>query len=1515
MSEVLNRLRHLSPDERRRLLADVAHRRNPTGRRAPLSYAQQRLWFLEQLASRNPYYNETSAFRFSVAVDAAALEHSVNDIVRRHEALRTVFDSIDGEPQQRVLPHLQLVLHVVDRSDVPSTRCESESAHMAEEHGRVPFDLAAGPLLRVTLVRFGPADFLFLLTMHHIVCDGWSMRIFFEEFRLFYEARIAGRTATLPPLSLQYADFSIAQRERLTGPVVEHQIAFWRDQLADVATLDLPTDFPRPLVPTFSGGRERISISAAAYAALNRLGELERATPFMVLLAIFQVLLYRYTGQDDIAVGCPIANRNRPELEQLIGFFVNPLVMRTDLSGNPTMRELLRRVREVALSAYANQDVPFERLVEELHPTRDPSRNPLFQVTFQMLRPPADGHAREESVWHTVAVETATAKFDLRCDLWEVEGGVEGYLEYSGDLFAAATVEAMARHFEMLVESVGSGDATRVAELRIIPPPEEKRLVIDWNLTGVDFGSTGGVHQMFEQCAARQADAPAVTTRDSTLTFGQLNGQANQLARHLRTRGIVPGSLVAVVMDRSNEYVLAILAILKAGAAYVPLDPTYPQERLLATMADSVIQLVLTQARYASKVPGYISRQYVDTESALWAGQPFTNLPCQVDERSLAYVIFTSGSTGRPKGVEVLHSSLSNLVSWHRRQYKITPEDRATLYASPAFDASVWEMWPYLTSGASLWVPGETTHASPEDLAGWLADNQITVAFLPTPMVESLLSFELPARLVLRALLTGGDKLHAYPARPLSFRLFNHYGPTENAVVATFAEVTAGPESEVPPIGRPIANVRAYVLDRFLRPVPIGVRGELYLAGAGLARGYLNDAALTKERFVPDPFDPRRGSRMYRTGDLVRFRRDGNLEFHGRVDRQVKIRGSRTELGDIETALGHHPTVHRSLVVPHETADGDTTLIAYIVRQPDATNAAALSVSAQTERTDEWRHMYDGIYRTEQRCPDPTFDIVGWNSSYTGQPLSAEEMKEQVEATVGRIGELGGRRILEVGCGTGLLLFRLAGKCERYVATDFSAPVVESVRQECERRDLAQVEVLNRSADDFSGIEPGTYDGVIINSVVQYFPSMDYLISVLSGAVRVVRAGGWIFVGDVRCRPLLSWLHAGIELARSSDDTTVAELRARMEKRRAQEQELVIDPEFFSAWGEANLRGGDAKVEVKRGRHSNELVMFRFDVVLSVGEGDGSTLHWEETRWEDFGNAAALKSHLHQHQPSALLVRGVPSARLVRDRWLMQVLDAPNARTAVEIREDGRKIADAGVDPEALWELEADVRYTIRIGWGEPHQLGCYTVYCVPRSTHTGRWQWRTPPVDRPAPNEWVTYANVPVQEEAPHQRAQNLREYLRQRLPEHMVPAQYVWIERLPVTPNGKLDRRALPPPASARGDLARGYSAPGNALEESVAAIWSEVLGVERVGVNTNFFDLGGHSLLLVRVHSRLRKTLQTSLSVIDLFLHPTVRSLAQAISASAKSDEPRAVHSLNGRGGPMDLRPMRNTPTVLI
>nr|MDZ8289084.1 amino acid adenylation domain-containing protein [Nostoc sp. ChiSLP01] len=912
----------------------------------PLSYAQQRLWFLDQLQPNSALYNIPIALHLSGNFNQAALEQSLQEIVHRHEVLHTKFISVDGQPTQIIQKGITWIVSIVDLKHLPTlvlsevevTQQESALQQLAQQQAIEPFNLATEPLIRAKILVLSQTEHVLLLCMHHIVSDGWSIGVFVQELESLYNAYSQGHLSPLAPLSIQYADFAIWQREWLQGDVLQSQLNYWQQQLKDAPTLlSLPTDRPRPAVQSFAGTYQEFALSGELTKSLIKLSQQQGVTLFMTLLAAYDTLLYRYTGQEDILVGSPIANRDRSEIEGLIGFFVNTLVMRTDLAGNPSFSELLTRVREVALGAYAHQNLPFEMLVEALQPERDLCHTPLFQVMFVLQNAPTSGVDLNGLTVTPLIVEGVTAKFDLTLAMQNTSTGLMGVWEYNTDLFDASTIERMTGHFVTLLESIITNPQQPISQLPMLIPSEQQQLLVEWNDTSVDYPQDLCIHQLFEEQVQLTPDAVAVVYENRQLTYQELNNYANQLARYLKSLGVGANVLVGICVERSLEMVVGLLSILKAGGAYLPLDPEYPTERLHFMLEDAQVSILLTQERLVDKLSQQKSHLVcLDTDAEVISQFNQENLISETQATNLAYVIYTSGSTGQPKGVLIAHQGLLNLIFWHQSAFNITANDKATQLASMAFDAAVWELWPYLTAGASIYLAKSQLLSSLVKLRDWLISNKITISFLPTPLVQELLSLEWPTEnLALRTILTGGDKLQQYPSDLIPFQIVNNYGPTENTVVTTSGAVVAkGQEQISPNIGRAIANTQVYILDENLQLVPVGVPGELHIGGVGLARGYLNRPELTQEKFINNPFG---SGRLYKTGDLVRYLSDGNIEYLGRIDNQVKIRGFRIELAEIESLLGQHGDVQNCCVIAHEGTGGNKRLVAYVVPQKDVT--------------------------------------------------------------------------------------------------------------------------------------------------------------------------------------------------------------------------------------------------------------------------------------------------------------------------------------------------------------------------------------------------------------------------------------------------------------------------------------------------------------------------------------------------------------------------------------------------
>jgi amino acid adenylation domain-containing protein len=1041
--------------------------RRPGAGPAPLSFAQQRLWFLDRLVPGLPIYNVPAAGKLTGALDRRALGASLSEIVRRHESLRTSFREEEagaegGQAVQVAAPFYRLRPPLVDLRGLPPPAREAAALSLARREGRRPFDLTRGPVVRALLLQLAGDEHLLAVTMHHIASDGWSVGVLLQELAGLYRAFAAGEASPLAELPVQYADFAVWQRERLSGEVLERQLEYWRRQLAAAPTvLDLPVDHPRPAVQGFRGAHRPLTLGPEAAAGLRALAHGREATLFMVLLAGWMALLGRHTGRTDLLVGSPIAGRNRSELEGLIGFFVNTLVLRGDLAGDPPFGELVARVREMTLAAYANQEVPFERLVQELVRERDLTRMPLFQVAFALQNAPLRPLEVPGLTLRPVELATGTAKFDLTVEIAEAGSGLEGVLEYNADLFDATTAARLAEHFATLLAGAAADPGRRLSALPLLAAGERQQLLREWNDTAVDGPREATLGGLFVAAAARP-DAVAVAADAGWVSYGELERRSGGLAARLRRLGVGPEVVVAVAIERSAELVVAAVGIARAGGVYLPLDPATPRERLAFVLADSQAPVLLVAP--GSEVPRAGFSGEVVTVDAAGEASPSVPGPPGVAAASLAYVIYTSGSTGRPKGVAVAAPSLLSFIAWHRRRYRVVPEDRASLLAMPTFDASVWELWPHLAAGASLHLPDAETVVTPARLARWLERRAITVSFLPTPLADALARVEEPpAAPALKAVMAGGDRLHGLPPGVEGFPLVNHYGPTEATIVATVAAVRTG-EAE-PPIGRPLDGCQVFVVDRRLAPVPLGVAGELAVGGDGLARGYHRRPGLTAGRFVPDPFGARPGARLYRTGDLVRHRADGALEFIGRIDFQVKLRGLRLELGEIEAVLGDHPEVAAAAVLARDdqAAPGEVggkRLVAYVVpRRPPAPAAAELRrflgerlpaymvPAAFVELAELPLTPHGKVDRRALPAPDPA--QLGGERVAPRTPV--EEVLAGLWAEVLGLGEVGVRDDFFAVGGHSLLATRLVSRVRQILRAElplvrlFEAPTVEGM--------------------------------------------------------------------------------------------------------------------------------------------------------------------------------------------------------------------------------------------------------------------------------------------------------------------------------------------------------------------------------------------------------------------------------------------------------------------------------------
>lgn len=940
----------------------------------PASFAQQRLWFLDQLEPGTAAYNLPRAFRITGPLNIDILTQSFQTVVQRHAALRTVFDSVDGEARQVVLSEVEVSIPVIDLAEVPDKDREAEAIRIATEEGKKPFDLSEGPLLRPVLVRLSPDNYLLVLVLHHIITDGWSIALLFREVTKCYAALTRDEVPQLPELPLQYTEYAQWQREYMSGEVLKNEIEHWKSKLAGAPTLlDLPADHPRPATHSWRGATEEITLDRSMLAQLKAVAQTERSTLFMVAMAAFQALLWRYTNQESILLGTPIAGRHEVEIENMIGLFVNTLVFRTDFAGNLTFRDLVRQVRSFALEAYMHQDVPFEKLVDELVPHRSLDTHPLFQVMFTFQNIPKQVFEIPGLSIKEMPFEAGIAKFDLSVEVWE-NAEFHCQFEYNTDLFEQATIRRMLGHLEQLITAVVKNPDLPLAQIPIMSDQERRQVLAGWNQTAADYPRDVPIHRAFETQVDRTPEKTALLSGKDKWSYRQVNDAANALAQELMEKGVGPGARVGIFLDRSVEMVVALLGVLKAGPAYVPLDPAYPLERLRFTIDDASLFAVVTHSSIKNQLPSN-ARNIVEFEmqrDVRGSGRtPNPSVPVSSDQ--IAYVVYTSGSTGIPKGVEGTHRASMNRFSWMWRTYPFQAGEVCCQKTNLGFVDSVWEIFGPLLAGIPNVIIPQDAVRDPEEMLQILARERVTRIVLVPSLLRTLLDQapNLQQRVPeLKLWSCSGEILPGDLARRFreafpEAKLLNIYGSSEVAADVTCQEVTDRDLASSVAIGKPISNTQIYLVDESGNPVPIGIRGQIYVGGDGLAKGYLNRPELTAERFVTNWLAPEQSARLYRTGDLGRFRSNGEIEYLGRVDSQVKLRGLRIELGEIETLLASHPGIGEAVVAV--TGEGEQQKLSAYVVMNDVKGGPAAGDLRRHLRTKLPEHMVpSGYWRVEK---------------------------------------------------------------------------------------------------------------------------------------------------------------------------------------------------------------------------------------------------------------------------------------------------------------------------------------------------------------------------------------------------------------------------------------------------------------------------------------------------------------------------------------------------------------------
>lgn len=1395
----------------------------------PLSFAQQRLWFLGQLLPDAPSYNEPVTVRFKESVHADALSRALNEIVARHEVWRTTFHVTDGEPVQIIHPPSLLPLPIEDYRTLAEEEREAAFMKRCTEEAHRPFDLTTGPLVRFVLLILSDEDARLFLTFHHIVADGLSIySVFNVELAKLYRAFCGGAPSPLPVLPIQYADFTLWQRRWLSSELVEKQLAYWTHKLAGLPKLELPQDHTPPPKPTFRGGRQLLSLPKDATERLRRLGHSEGATLFITLLTALKTLFYRYIEQQEIVIGIVTAGRQRPELAPLLGFFPNTLVLRTEMDGALSFRGLLRRVREVTLGAFDNQDVPFERVVEAVNPVRLPGETPLFRVGF--ILDPKAADLGVDWAMTSLDVELDAAKFDLSLELVEVTNGLVGRIGYRSELFEAATIERMAGHYLTLLASIVDSPDLPVRLLPILTPTEQRAL-LTMSRPVAAFPDGKCVHELFEQQVDYTPDAIAVSYQGHSLSYRALDEAANQLAHTLQDIGVAAGEIVGICVERSPRLVISMLGILKAGAAFLILDPAYPKDRLALLCKDADLGIILSESAQLSRLPAP-RRQTLLLDEVSQEKAPRHRPEHRTTERSLAYVIYTSGSTGQPKGVLIEHRGLCSVISAQSERLGLRPGSRVLQFASLSFDATIWELFLALLHGGTAVLATREQLLPGPGLIELLSRERIDTLTI-TPSVLSVVPLDpLPD---LQVLILAGEPLPKSLCdkwRAPYRRIFNAYGPTEATICATIGEVSA--TDDPPTIGTPVPNTAVLILDRSLQPVPIGVAGEICLGGVAVAREYLGRPELTGERFVASPFaesEKGESARLYRTGDLGRYRPDGRVEYLGRIDQQVKVRGFRIEPGEVEAALRSFPGIDDAAVVVRKQPDGQNELLAYYVPSGGTKTESGSALEL-------WPSVAEHLVHDELISRSMTHDERR-NQSY----LRALQKYAP------------GHTVVDIGTGPEAILARLAIEAG-------ARKVYALERQEDSyRKACATVQALGLS--DRISVIHGDVTTITLPEAV------DVGVSALIGAIGGSAAAAHL-MSDAR-RLLMP-------VGKMIPERSLTQLAA------------VTVPESLM---QRPMFGEQARLSVQK---IFDQVGHRYDLRLCLRG---------LTRRDLISNVDVLEDLDFQQQ---ILQETTHSIRLVMDRdatlhgllaWLrlftageevIDILDHEHCWLPVFLPAFGM-----GIEVRKGTVVTAQVERTLCPNGRNPdfslrgmieHADGRQVPFAYV-SSHVGPGYRSTPFYDH-------LFANDQIPTEPPRIRSAGLRAHLERLLPDFMIPSGLFPIDELPRTPNGKIDRAALAARTVVRQSSTSDFVAPQTDLQQTLSAIWRDVLQVERVGLHDNFFDLGGHSLKMAQVHTRLREALGKEISLLTLFQYPTIGTLTAFLSGDAQAEQKDTARS---------------------
>ncbi|WP_298917451.1 non-ribosomal peptide synthetase [uncultured Nostoc sp.] len=1461
-----------------------------------LSPTQQGLLFHTLYAPDSGIYCDQYRIAFKGNLNPLAFEQAWQQVAKRHSVLRTSFfwEEVE-EPMQVVYGQVALPLEKYDWRGINSVEQEQKlEAFLTADRSR-GYQLSEAPLMRLVLIRMADEVYQFIWSNHHILFDGWSRFVLFNEVLEIYQALNNGNQINLKP-AFPYRKYIAWLRQQNLSEAE----AFWQRSLQGVtAPTPLVVD---KLISNISNieeySEQQIELSLANTEKLKSVARQYQLTLNTLVQGAWALLLSRYSGEDDVIFGANTSGRpvNLTGVESGVGLFVNSLPVRVQVNEDDFLILWLKKLQAQQAEARLYEYSP---LVQVQGWSELPKGVPLFHSLIAFENYPVDAALRKRNKSLEIADFSVVNRTNYPLSVIVIPDE-KLLLKIICDrrYFDDATITRMLGHLQTLLEGMAANPEQQLKDIPLLTQTEQHLCLVKWNNTQKEYPLHLCLHQLIEAQVEKAPNAVAVVFADQKLTYQELNNRANQLAQYLQKLGVKPEVQVGICVERSLEMVVGLLGILKAGGAYVPIDPEYPQQRQAFMLQDCQTTVLLTQQKFPASLPEHQAQVIcLDTDWKIIAQEANNNLVTNIASDNLAYVIYTSGSTGQPKGAMNTHAGVCNRLLWMQNTYQLTANDRVLQKTPFSFDVSVWEFfWPLL-AGACLVVAQPGGHRDSNYLVQLIAREQITTLhFVPSMLRLFLQEQELDQCDSLKRVFSSGEALpfdlqQSFFER-LQAQLYNLYGPTEAAIDVTAWICQRHSREAIVPIGSPIANTQIYILDAQLRLVPVGVPGEMYIGGVGLARGYFNHPELTAEKFIPHQFSDRPDAKLYKTGDLARYQPDGTIEFLGRIDYQIKLRGLRIELGEIEAVLSQHPAVQQNVVVAREDEVKNQRLVAYVVPNSQTDSLNSLLLTVNNDQVSQWKTVFDKTYNQTSEELESIFNFLGWNSSYTNQPIPINQMREWLEQTVERILHWEPKRVLEIGCGTGLLLFQIAPHTEQYYGTDLASTGLDYISQHLQ---LPQVKLEQRTADNFEGIEAGSFNAIVLNSVVQYFPNIDYLLRVIAGAVETLAPGGFIFLGDVRNLLLLEAFHTSVQLYQSPASLSVTELKHRVQNRIDQEQELLIEPAFFIALQQHLPQISHVQIQIKRGQNCNEMTKFRYDVTLYIHADEAKLERGiQAIYWLDWQQAELTIDDIRQllvtSKPKILGLRNVPNARVIGDIQVLELL-TQEFNNVGELQAILDKNPHIGINPEEFWSLGEELAYIINIQWSNFSIDGSYDVVLVNRRAES-------PTIIPVSPEKsivlksWDAYANNPLQRKLATNLVPQLRRYLEEKLPDYMVPAAFLVLKDLPLTFNGKVDRKELPEPGTVRPDLPETFMAPRTAIETNLAEIWLQVLGLEQVGIHDNFFELGGDSILSIQVIAKAKQA-NIQLTPKQLFDYPTIAELAVVVNTTPTQQiEPGAV-----------------------